>query len=297
LLTVFWLDAITHAPRQNPTADASVFAPGLLSQRMNPVPKLGEARAFMTEQTHNLVYSSMLSDADQDYTGRRCAPLGDCNILDSIPVADGFYALNVREQRTLFMKFFLAPTNAFPAGLADFLAISQMSDPGKLFAWQYRPTHLPFYSIGARPEYVPLSNTPALLFSPDFDPRKTVCLTPEAKDQLKLDNSAQGTVQEAHFGDRQVELNVESSGPALLVLSQTYYHPWQAYVNGQPVPIWRANYAFQAVEVPQGTSTVKLVYRDKRFYLGLLLSGVTLLGCLIGIGWHRPLACAVRRPA
>ena len=94
---------------------------------------------------------------------------------------------------------------------------------------------------------------------------------------------APGEVRHAQFSTRNVELEVETAGPSLLVLSQTYYHWWQACVNGQPAPIWRANYAFQAVEIPPGTSTVKLVYRDKGFYSGMALSIVTLLGCLIGL--------------
>lgn len=124
---------------------------------------------------------------------------------------------------------------------------------------------------------------PALLLSRDFDPRKVVYLPSEAKSQLNLTNAAEGTIRQAHFTAQRADLEVEASGPTLLVLSQTYYHPWQAYVNGQPKPIWRANYAFQAIEVPQGTSTVKLVYQDKLFYWGLGLSSVALLGCLVGV--------------
>jgi hypothetical protein len=42
--------------------------------------------------------------------------------------------------------------------------------------------------------------------------------------------------------------------------------------------IWRANYAFQALEVPAGSHQVKLVYEDKRLLAGALLSGLGLLG-------------------
>jgi hypothetical protein len=288
LLALVWMDLATEAPRQNPTVEASVFQPGLLTQPMNPArldpaPKLGEARAFLTRQSHALFYGSMLTNADRDYLGRRCALLGDCNILDDIPVADGFYSLYVRQQRGLFMQFFSAPTNSFPEGLADFLGISQMSDPQKTLAWQFRPSHLPFYSVGAKPEFVELSNTPALLFSQNFNPHKTVYLPLDAQDKVHLTNAVQGAVRAAQFTPQRVELETEAGEPTLLVLSQTYYHPWRAYVNGQPEPVWRANYAFQAVEIPGGRSTVELVYQDQFFYWGLLIAGFTLLGCLIGL--------------
>jgi uncharacterized membrane protein YfhO len=65
------------------------------------------------------------------------------------------------------------------------------------------------------------------------------------------------------------------------VLSQTFYLAWRATVDEQPVPIIRANYAFQAVEVPAGHHVVKLVYRDARFRLGAVISLATLAGCLL----------------
>lgn len=283
LLTFIWLDVVTHAPRQNPTVEASAFEPGLLAQRMNPIPQPGEARAFMTKQSHDLFYGSELTDLYRNYIGCRCALMGDCNILENIPVADGFYSLYVREQRSLFMQFFLSPTNAFPNGFADFLGISQFSDPEKILAWQSRPSHLPFYSIGAKPEFVELSNTPALLLAQDFNPRKTVYLPPESKTLLNITNGTQGTIRQAHFTAQHIEFEAEADAPALLVLSQTYYHPWHGYVNGEPAKILRANYSFQAIEIPQGRSTVKLVYQDRAFFYGAIISVVTLLGCLIAM--------------
>jgi len=283
ILIFLWLDFATFAPRQNPTVESAVFQPGVLAQRMNPVPHIGEARAFMTRQSHESFYRTMLPDAYQDYLGRRCALLGDCNLLDEIPTADGFYPLYVREQRSLFMKLFSAPTNAISGGFADFLGISQMSDPDKLLAWQFRPSHLPFYSIGAQPVFVALSNTPALLLEPDFNPRRVVYLPPESKAALNSTNQVRGIVHSASWTARRLDFEVEADAPALLVLSQTCYHPWRAYVNGRPAQLFRANYAFQAVEVPRGRSSVRLVYEDNFFRSGLVLSGTTLLGCLFAL--------------
>ena len=65
----------------------------------------------------------------------------------------------------------------------------------------------------------------------------------------------------------------------MLVAAQTYYHPWHAYVDGQPVRLWRANYAFQAVVIPAGAHQVRLVYEDRRFNFGAVVSLATLAGC------------------
>jgi len=55
-------------------------------------------------------------------------------------------------------------------------------------------------------------------------------------------------------------------------------------VDGKPMPLWRANYAFQALEVPAGKTKVELVYEDRAFLFGAILSVTTLLGC-VAAGW------------
>jgi hypothetical protein len=281
LLIFIWFDVITHAPTQNPTVETSAFAPGVLTQLFDPVPQPGEARAFMTKQSHDLLYASELTDLDQDYLGRRCALFGDCNILDGIPVPDGFYSLYVREQRGIFNQFFRSPTNAFPSGFADFLGISFISDPEKYLKWQFRPTHLPCYTIGAKPEFVALADMPALLLKTNFNPRQTVYLPMEEKALLVATNKVSGTIHATDFTARRQDFETDAGAPALVVLSQTYYHAWRAYVDDKPARILRADYAFQAVEVPTGHHTVRLVYQDRLFQAGAAISAISFAGCLL----------------
>jgi hypothetical protein len=56
------------------------------------------------------------------------------------------------------------------------------------------------------------------------------------------------------------------------------------------VRLWRANYAFQALEVPAGRHKVQLVYRDGKLLAGALLSALGLLACggLWVVGRSRP---------
>jgi hypothetical protein len=282
-LTFVWLDVVTHAPRQNPTVESSAFQPGLLTRHLDPAPQPGEARVFTTKQSYGLFYGRELTNLYADYIGCRCALVGDCNILDGISMPDGFYSLHVREQREIFNQFFLSPTNAFPSGFADFLGISYISDPEKVLAWQFRPTHLPFYTIGPKPLFVALSNTPALLLQPNFDPRQIVYLPTEAKLLLIATNQNYGTIHETHYAAQRLDFEADADAPTLLVLSQTYYHPWRAFVDDKSVQLFRANYAFQALEIPAGHHAVRLVYQDRLFQVGATISIVTFVGCLLAL--------------
>ena len=287
LLVLLWLDVVTHAPRQNPTVAASVYQPGLVTQQLKINPQPGSARAFLERQAHDLVYGWMLPDPDRDYLGRRAALLGDCNLLDGIPTPAGFFSVYVREQPAIFSDLFNAATNHFPAGLADFVGIAWLSNPARLSDWQFRPSSLPVCTLGPRPVFAEPSQMPALLLEPDFDARKMVYLAPETKVWLTVTNPAQGTVRIVQYAAQRQVFETEAGTAALLVLAQTYYHPWRAYVDDQPVRLCRANYAFQALEVPAGTHRVMLRYEDRAFRAGAIISLAALIGSLISVCWRR----------
>jgi len=87
----------------------------------------------------------------------------------------------------------------------------------------------------------------------------------------------------SHFENHRVDAEVEADEPFIVVLSQTFFHPWHACVDGQPTRLLRANYAFQALQVPGGRHHIRLAYQDRAFYAGAVLSVVAILGCL---GWR-----------
>lgn len=77
-------------------------------------------------------------------------------------------------------------------------------------------------------------------------------------------------------------LRVRRANPGWLVIAQARYPGWKARIDGQEVPLLRANYAFNAIALPQGTSEVEFSYEPLSFQLGLVLSAASaLLGLLL----------------
>jgi len=72
-------------------------------------------------------------------------------------------------------------------------------------------------------------------------------------------------------------IRVTAKAPALLVLADAYYPGWKAYLDGQPSPIMRANFAFQAVTVPAGEHTIVFRYEPSYWRPSVAL---LLLGCV-----------------
>lgn len=72
-------------------------------------------------------------------------------------------------------------------------------------------------------------------------------------------------------GDR-LQADVTADGTAYLVLKQAWYPGWRATIDGQRVPIYRADLALQAVAVPVGRHTVVVDYQPASVLVGAVVS-------------------------
>jgi len=71
--------------------------------------------------------------------------------------------------------------------------------------------------------------------------------------------------------DLYLELITHQPGPALLVLQKTYLPGWKAEVNGQAVPVVRAQGVLAAVALPPGPCHVTLTFRPSGLRLSIFL--------------------------
>ena len=278
LLAAIGIDAWTHAPNQNPTVAPGVFELRAVARELQADAEKAP-RAFMSRTTHDVLYGSMIPNSVDDFKGRRFGFFGNCNLLDGVPVPDGFYSLYLPEQRELWMRLFFA--TKFPGGLADFLGISRIST--NVFDWQPRATAQPLISIGARPLFAERGETVRALLNPEFNSREIVYLPTEAQSLVTVTNGSSAEIVSSSMASSMVQAQTKSSEAAFVVIAQSFYHRWKATVDGQPAPILRANHAFQAVQVPSGEHRVELVYKDTPFRYGACISIVTLIACASGL--------------
>jgi len=75
---------------------------------------------------------------------------------------------------------------------------------------------------------------------------------------------------------REFRVNDGHAGP--LVLIEQFYPGWRGSVDGHSVPVERWNGAFQSVQVPAGSHTVRFEYRPGSVLVGAAISMVSLLG-------------------
>ena len=109
---------------------------------------------------------------------------------------------------------------------------------------------------------------------PNFDPQQTIFL--ESGEPLDGE-PAPAELLLLRYDLNETAVQVNSSQPAYLLLTDMAAPGWTAEMDGQPAEIVTANYAFRAVLVPPGQHDVRFTYRPPGWIVGLALSLFTWL--------------------
>ena len=105
-----------------------------------------------------------------------------------------------------------------------------------------------------------------------------------------LESVSSGVLEKAEFRaytPNRLELDVQSQGRGLLVLSEIFYPGWSATVNGKKQKIHKVNGILRGVTVPGSRSHVVLQYRPISVYAGGLLSLATFSAVGFALFYYR----------
>lgn len=115
----------------------------------------------------------------------------------------------------------------------------------------------------------------AFMRSEGFDHTRTAVLEEHPGILLSdlTDTAHTGSATITSYNLNSIALNVSASRNAILVLSEIYYPGWQAYVDGRPTQVYRANWCLRAIAVEPGEHTVVFEFKPASFSVGLWISG------------------------
>jgi hypothetical protein len=269
------LDICTHVPQQNPSVPVQAY--GDDPPPMTQMPQVGESRAMLSPQAESMMDNLVNPDLLQLYLGQRAELFSDCNLLNAIPKVGGFMSLHLATEHAV--EGLLRSGKATPA-LAEFLGVSQIAPPTPLFVWEAQTHFMPWATMGQKPVFLDDNATLAALGTDRFLPRQMVYLPSDARGQIEAGADGHARILSSHFAPSHCVFQTSAKSRAMLVVAQAYYHCWRASVDGAPVPLWRANYAFQALEVPPGQHQVRIVYVDRAFQAGAIISIMALMVCV-----------------
>jgi hypothetical protein len=289
-LAILPVDALSHSPDLAPELPASVLAQGMwqASGKSEP-PKLGEGRIMISPAAEQQLLFSYVRDFKTGLIGNRLAEWYNFNLLDEIPKVTGAIPLHSPYFDLLEQRLYYASGAIFGPGLLDFLSARWYSSETNLTQWVPRNSALPVLTCGQKPVFESDNAALEAIFAADFDASQIVYLPESARALVTASNQQPSKITAWTMSANKVEAGVESPAPTMLVISQTYYHLWSAFVDDRPVSLFRANFAYQALEIPAGTHRVKLIYRDYNFVLGSYVSLASLIACVFLWRKHRPL--------
>lgn len=123
-----------------------------------------------------------------------------------------------------------------------------------------------------------------------FDPAKEAVV--ERVRGVALEERAGSGISYPHilsYGPNEVVVETDGEDAGVLVLSDTYFPGWRAFVDGKERPVLKANYAFRAVQVRAGDRRVRFIFKPKGFY-ELLCLCAALAALMIAVSVRRILA-------
>lgn len=235
------------------------------------------------------------------------------SILYGLESAEGYDPLYIGRYQTFFRNFqsdydkdnamiFAGPEGNFSYEVADFLNVkyfitSKSKTPKKKLPFVMEdekikiyknPTYFPRAFIVHKAKVIP-NDDEILSFlkrdQMDFHTKVVLEEEPNALIDIKDGKSDLDEVVFNTYEPNQIKLTVKASEDGFLVVSNNYYPGWRASLNGKPAKIYRANYTFQAIQIPQGLHQVEFSFRPKSFLIGTVISGLFLI--------LSPFACSV----
>jgi hypothetical protein len=115
-----------------------------------------------------------------------------------------------------------------------------------------------------------------------------------AEGEFRCERRQEGEATLVEDGSTRLTIRAVSDQPAYLLLADTYYPGWVAEVDGQPVDIHRANWAFRAVSLPAGQHEVVFAYQPVSIRIGVAISVMALVIMGAVMGWRSAARIASR---
>jgi len=172
-------------------------------------------------------------------------------------------------------------------GLRERAVLDGMSRPAlRLYEVEDLPSRIRF--VGRAEVPADARDPVASLLDPAFDPASSVLIEAEGGEWNAHHAGAAivpasapleakpAVVRVLQDDPERLTIDVAAGRPGVLVVDDSYAPGWQARLDGEPIPILRANMMFRGVEVPAGRHQVVMMYRPASLFAGALVSALGL---------------------
>ena len=118
-----------------------------------------------------------------------------------------------------------------------------------------------------------------LLLLDSLDTKRTAIIHQEFSQKLPLENierDSTATISLKSHAPNYLVYESSTVSPQLALFSEAYYSKgWNAYIDGQPVTHFRANYLLRAMKIPEGNHTIEYKFEPEVVAIGSKISLAT----------------------
>jgi len=137
-------------------------------------------------------------------------------------------------------------------------------------------------------EYVKSADEEMLAIS-SFDPKKVMVVHEEFKpliDIKKVGYDLNGFIRLTNYHPDHLTYEYTSGRDALAVFSEIWYDKgWNAYVDGEKIPHFRADYLLRAAQLPGGNHKFEFKFEPKSYYTGEIISLMASILLVLGLAY------------
>ncbi|MDP3469195.1 MAG: YfhO family protein [Daejeonella sp.] len=137
-------------------------------------------------------------------------------------------------------------------------------------------------------EYVKSADEEMLAIS-SFDPKKVMVVHEEFKpliDIKKVGYDGNAFIRLTNYHPDHMTYEYSSGRDALAVFSEVWYDKgWNAYVDGEKIPYFRADYLLRAAQLPGGNHKLEFKFEPTSYYTGETISLIASILLVLGLAY------------
>ncbi|WP_134089475.1 YfhO family protein [Olivibacter sp. XZL3] len=121
-----------------------------------------------------------------------------------------------------------------------------------------------------------------------FDPKKEAFIHQEFKDKIdekRLGSPRNASIELTDYRPDHLVYEYTAPNDVMAVFSEIWYDKgWKAFVDGQEIPILRADYVLRAAQLPGGNHKVEFKFEPQSYYMGENISLIASIILVLGLG-------------
>jgi len=125
------------------------------------------------------------------------------------------------------------------------------------------------------------------ILTPTEDSIRVQSLSAKPRIELITNSNKSQSIVYPKSSSSHITFPISTTEASTIILRDTIYPGWQAYIDDHPVPIIPYLHIFKSIVAPAGDHQITFAYTPLSIYIGIFTSSLTLLGCSIALYYSR----------